>query len=133
MDSSRDEYLVVRQRRIDRKRRIVTWISIISFLGSGAIAIVPTLQQAFKDSKSAIPTEKISLQQRAKGFELVLQREPENQVALEGLVNVRLRLNDAKGAVPPLEKLVKLQPERQDYKAVLEQLKVKVGKSGQSQ
>ncbi|MEC4880605.1 MAG: tetratricopeptide repeat protein [Scytonema sp. PMC 1070.18] len=127
MDSSREEYVVARRKKAERRRRLLTWVSIISFLGSGFLAVVPTLKQVIE---SPAPQEtdvaELSLKQQAQGFEMVLQREPENQVALEGLVTVRLRLNDTKGAISPLEKLVTLNPNRQDYKVLLEKLKTQI-------
>ncbi len=53
----------------------------------------------------------------------VLEREPNNQNALEGLVQMRINMKDYEEAVPPLEKLVELNPEREDYQEVLAQLK----------
>jgi cytochrome c-type biogenesis protein CcmH/NrfG len=127
MDSSREEYVIAYRNKIERRKRILTIVSIVSFVGSGMLAVVPTLQQAIQNPQPVTTSAESSLQQQARGFEMVLQREPENQVALEGLTNVRLQLKDAQGAISPLEKLVKLHPERKKDKALLEQLKKQVG------
>ncbi|GAB1543063.1 hypothetical protein NUACC21_57370 [Scytonema sp. NUACC21] len=131
MASAGEKYLVARQKQINRRKRIITWISIVSFAGSGVAAVVPTLQQVVQSGTPQAESPDNSLKQQARGFELVLQREPENQVALEGLMLLRIKLKDNKGAIPLLEKLVKLRPERQEYKVLLEQLKTNAGQQKQ--
>ncbi|MEH2141974.1 tetratricopeptide repeat protein [Nostoc sp.] len=132
MPGSWEEYLITRKKQIERRQKIVTIVSMFSFFGSTVFAVIPAIQQA-SQPKSAIasPSAESVLQQQARGYDLILQREPENQLALEKLSLVRLQLKDAKGAMELLEKLVKLHPERQDYKVVLEQIKKQEGKSEQ--
>ncbi len=112
-------------------QRIVTLVSIVAFFGStayGAIgAINSALKQPRNDATTAATSRESQLQAQEPGYYLVLQREPDNRVALEGLVTARLQLKDGRGAIAPLEKLVKLNPSRQDYKMLLAQVKQRLG------
>lgn len=114
--------------------RIFIILSIIGFAGSTLIGLVGLFSSAGQQPKSnpatATSVKEPQLEAKEQGYELVLQREPENQVALEGLVQVRLQMKDEQGAVVPLEKLVKLNPEREDYQALLTQVKQQVGNKG---
>jgi cytochrome c-type biogenesis protein CcmH/NrfG len=133
MPGSGEEYLISRKKQIERRQKIVTIVSLVSFFGSTVFAVIPAIQQASQPKPAiASPSAESGLQQQARGYELVLQREPENQLALEKLSVLRLQLKDAKGAIEPLEKLVKLRPERQDYKVVLERIKKEEGKGDRS-
>ncbi|MEH2463971.1 tetratricopeptide repeat protein [Nostoc sp.] len=132
MPGSWEQYLITRKKQIERRQKIVTIVSIFSFFGSTVFAVIPAIQQASQPKPAiASPSAESVLQQQARGYELVLQREPGNQLALEKLSLVRLQLKDAKGAMELLQKLVKLHPERQDYKVVLEQIKKQEGNGKQ--
>lgn len=110
-------------------------LAVISFVG---FSIVPLVQMAWTSNKSQTaaapsPTQSASplanreqLQKLAEGYELVLQREPDNQTALRGLFDARTGMNDVKGAIVPLEKLVKLNPDKTDYAVLLAQAKTQV-------
>lgn len=128
MAGSDEEYLISRKKQIERRQKIVMIVSMFSFFGSTVFAVIPAIQQASqpKPAIASVSVESV-LQQQAQGYEMVLQREPENQLALEKLSVLRLRLKDTKGAMEPLEKLVKLHHDRQDYKVVLEQIKKQEG------
>jgi cytochrome c-type biogenesis protein CcmH/NrfG len=121
---SGEEYLINRGKQIKRRQKILTIVSFVSFFGSMLFSAVPVIQKALQppEPKAAIKSPDSLLQEQARGLEMVLQREQNNQLALEGLVNVRLKLKDTQGAIQTLDKLIKLHPERQDYKVVLEKL-----------
>ncbi len=114
-----------------RFKQIVTLVSIVSFLGPIAYGSVGSISSALKQPTEATTTAQVSresqLQAQARGYEIVLKREPENQVALRGLVEVRLQMKNPKGAITPLQKLVQLNPGKQDYKMLLAQVKQRVG------
>ena len=113
-------------------KQIVVLVSLVSFFGStayGAVgAINSALNQPVEDAKTSSSPRESQLQGQARGYELVLKREPENQVALKGLAEARLEMNNPKGAIAPLQKLVQLNPGKQEYKVLLAQVKQQVGK-----
>jgi tetratricopeptide (TPR) repeat protein len=81
-------------------------------------------------SPSATPKE--DLEAQAKGYELVLQREPDNQIALRGLVDTRIAQSETDPSkintiIAPLEKLAKLNPDYPNYSVLLAQAKQQTG------
>lgn len=110
--------------------RIFILVSIVSFIGSAGFSATQLFSSAFEqprqDATTAAAAKKSQLQAQEQGYELILLREPKNQVALQGLVDTRLQMNDGKGAIAPLEKLVQLNPSQQKYKMVLAQVRRQV-------
>ncbi len=114
-----------------RKKVFITVLTIvggISFLASTSYGMVEIMRKGMETPVQTAPTDPAAtknaeLLARAKGYETVLLREPNNLVALEGLAMAKIELNDAQGAIAPLEKLVQLSPQNPNYKAALEQVK----------
>lgn len=92
----------------------------------------PTTQATPGVSPSPQAEQKSRLVSEAQSYEVVLQREPNNQVALQGLVNARLKLGDLDGAIASLDKLIALDP--QDFRPLLVKATVlqKQGKNEQA-
>ncbi|EGK87652.1 tetratricopeptide repeat protein [Microcoleus vaginatus] len=121
---------------------VVVVLSLIAFLGFSLVPILDSILKASQAQSTSTPTptqtaqsgEKQSelLQAQARGYELVLQREPDNVTALRGLLQVRLELigqgvGDIKDAIAPLEKLASLNPETTEYGILLAQAKERTG------
>lgn len=127
MESIEKKYNKDREMRGQRVKQIFVSVSIVSFVGSTAFTVGKLFLEGL-NRPQPLPTQAakvLSLADEEKGYELVLRREPENQTALEGLADVRMRMGNHKGAVAPLEKLVKLYPERGDYQVLLGKVKGK--------
>ncbi|MBE9096152.1 tetratricopeptide repeat protein [Tychonema sp. LEGE 07203] len=119
-----------RVRKGDGTKQIFALVSMVGFAGSAIFGIVNLFgsglssQHQQKQAAATVSQESL-LAAQERGYVTVLQREPQNQTALEGLANVRLEMNNRVGAIDPLEKLVKLHPDRADYKVLLGQAKGK--------
>ncbi len=130
MESTQKKSSNSRVHRGDRIKQIFALVSMVSFGGSAIFGVVSLFSSGLsrhhqqKSAPVAVSQESL-LATQERGYETVLQREPQNQTALEGLANVRLQMNNQVGAIEALEKLVKLNPYRLDYKALLEQAKGK--------
>jgi tetratricopeptide (TPR) repeat protein len=121
-----------------RRRWIINVVLILAVVAFVGFSLFPLLGDAFKADRSggeptpssaqATPSAKQEeLKAQVKGYEAVLQREPDNQTALRGLVEARLQLQDIKGVVEPLEKLAKLNPDQSRYGVLLAQAKQYAG------
>lgn len=110
---------------------IVIAVSILSLAGFTLLPIVTsTLEGApavATEANGLTPAQTSQIQAQAQGYISVLQREPENQVALKGLLDARLQLGDIKGSLMPLEKIAALNPQIPDYTILLAQTKQYLG------
>ena len=113
----------------DRVKQIFALVSMVSFGGSAIFGIFSLFSSGLSSQHRQKPVAAAAVSQESllaaqeRGYETVLRREPQNLTALEGLANVRLEMNNKLGAIEPLEKLVKLNPDRADYKVLLGQVK----------
>lgn len=124
---------------IKRNRWVVGSILFVSVAALLALSIGPFFGSAIGRNNYAGSTagqspqaataedQQAELEGRAKGYELVLQREPDNLTALRGLVEARVALGDLPGAVAPLERLAELNPEVPNYSILLAQTKQQLG------
>lgn len=127
--------------------KVVLVLAVLAFVGVSMVPLIaafnktePLAQNSTSNrSNSPASDQKSKLQDEARGYELVLQREPENQTALKGLLQARLQLLTQKegtiqGVIEPLEKLAKLNPEQTEYAVLLAQAKQQIGdKEGAAQ
>jgi tetratricopeptide (TPR) repeat protein len=63
------------------------------------------------------------LENQALGYQLVLEREPDNVNALQGLLEIRLQQQNLAAAIAPLERLGQLNPDQVQYRILLAQAK----------
>jgi tetratricopeptide (TPR) repeat protein len=119
---------------LNRHRWVLNLVVAVSLLALTGFSLFPIFNLVL-DSGAAVATEpnslstaqKNQLQSQAQGYAKVLQREPENQVALKGLLDTRLQLGDINGSLAPLEKIAALNPQTPDYTVLLAQTKQYLG------
>lgn len=138
--------MLIRVQKSFVSEKLRRWL-IVGFLLLGTLSfVIPTLMPLFggppnQESSSARTPASASqtpagkqeeLQAQAKGYQLVLQREPDNETALKGLLFtqlelVRLGAADVKTTIEPLERLAKLKPENTEYSILLAQARQQTG------
>ncbi len=126
--------------------KVVLVLAVASLVG---VSVIPLINAGFNPEVSASSnaaeaqpspaSQQEELESQVKGYELVLQREPDNQTALKGLVDSRLELitlklrtnklsrEDVAAAIPSLERLTKFNPKETRYGVLLAQYKQYVG------
>jgi tetratricopeptide (TPR) repeat protein len=119
---------------LNRRRWVMNLVVSVSLLALAGFSLFPLVNLAL-DSGAASATDSNTLsaaqinqiQAQALGYTQVLQKEPENQVALKGLLDAKLQLGDIKGSLVPLEKIAALNPQTPDYTVLLAQTKQYLG------
>lgn len=103
------------------QQRLYILASVAFFLGTGAINAAHFYSTATTNEAaiSANVDQDSILGDQERGYALVLQREPNNPVALKGLATTRIEMNNSKGAIAPLKKLVQLFPDQAEYATLL--------------
>lgn len=120
---------------VKRNRWLVISVLVVAVGAFLALSVLPFLSAggdrastpASGNDASQVNEAQAELEARARGYELVLEREPDNQTAIEGLVDARIQLGDLEGVVEPLEKLAELNPNTPEYRVLLGQTKQSIG------
>ena len=102
--------------------KVFVIVSGIAFLASSGMGISSMIGESIDrpaQNQNAAQSQNAQLQAEEKGFATVLNREPNNQTALRGLVEIRMRRGDVLGTKAALEQLVKLNPSNVQYKEFL--------------
>jgi predicted Zn-dependent protease len=103
--------------------KVLVIVAGVAFLGSSVAGlsglIASSINEPAASEKSSQP-QNAQLQAEEKGFLGVLEREPNNQTALKGLVQIRLQRGDVPGTKTILERLVKTNPGNKQYQEFLD-------------
>jgi cytochrome c-type biogenesis protein CcmH/NrfG len=108
------------------KQKIFTKVFLIvagiAFLTSSLLGIgglMGSSPSKTAQTKNDPQSQNAQLKLEENGFLAVLQREPNNQTALKGLIQIRMSTGDVTGTKTALEQLVKLNPTNQQYQEFL--------------
>ena len=121
------------------KKKRSSWIYLVlgmmlfSLITASALPILGSVlegQQFAKNPNQEVITlsqqELALIEAEASGYQKVLEREPNNDTALNGLLKIRLQQKDLKSAIAPLATLAKLHPEQTEYSTLLAQAKEQI-------
>ena len=112
---------------------LVLGVMLFSLITVSALPLVGSVVEGRQFAKSAdsevvilSQQELAKLEAEASGYQKVLDREPDNTTALNGLLKIKLQQKDIEGAIAPLEKLANLNPEQTEYTNLLAQAKEQI-------
>ncbi|MCM1983520.1 tetratricopeptide repeat protein [Lyngbya confervoides] len=115
---------------------IILGFSCLAFI---SLSLIPILGGLFNSSESVngnpaltASAEQTRLEEEERGYQLVVDREPENQTALQGLFETRAKLiqlgaRQPKDLIDPLSRLKDLNPDQPDYAVLLAQTHQQAG------
>ncbi|WP_319421387.1 tetratricopeptide repeat protein [Pleurocapsa sp. FMAR1] len=123
------------KRKGDKNKTFMRVVTLVLGLGFAGSTLALTLASVFSQNNSTASnpqnTEDPALaekqmQMQIEGYKKVLEREPKNVTALQGLAQIYMQ-TDPKKAIPTLEKLAKYYPEQKEYAGILQIIKQQEG------
>lgn len=118
-------------------RWIINLILAIASLSLIGIFVGPIFVTAFQGNPTSSPTpgesvasDQSELEAQARGYELVLERDPDPETALyalRGLIEVRLQQGNLEATVEPLTRLAEMSPDQPEYTVLLGQIQQRLG------
>ena len=121
--------MVKKNKKETKGKKISRIVTLVLGLGFGGSTLAIALSSVFSQNNSNniatnpdAPSIEEQIQVQVRGYEKVLEREPQNVTALEGLAQIYIQ-SDPKKAIPTLEKLVEYYPEQPQYAGILEMIK----------
>jgi tetratricopeptide (TPR) repeat protein len=119
---------------LNRHRWVINLVVAVSLLALTGFSLFPIVNLVLDggavvaaEANGRSTSQNNQLRATALGYTEVLKREPENQVALKGLLDAQLQLGDVKGSLLPLQKIAALNPQIPDYAVLLAQTKLYLG------
>lgn len=111
-----------------QKRWLTISLSIMVFalVSFSMMPLISSFFLASNQTYTASSPFSSKLESEALGYQMVLQREPENQNALRGLFETELKLGHLEEAIAPLEQLAQLNPDQTDYPLLLAQIQEQI-------
>ncbi|MGA1264074.1 MAG: tetratricopeptide repeat protein [Prochlorothrix sp.] len=115
---------MAKQRKGDFKKKLILVLGLVGFVNLMGRGLVQPLVEAVRgngaDGETAAVEQANPLVGQEQGYEMVLEREPNNTTALRGLVDIRKELGDVKGAIEALDQLIALAAEGSEEKVNLQ-------------
>ncbi len=121
--------------KTEKSRRIVVLLMFLMFsipMGTTLVSSLFSASESGPDAVQAAVEAQTRIVEAEAGYEIVLEREPDNITALDGLLQLRLAHNDWEGAKVPLNKLITLQPNNEAYSSLLEEVEAQLATATQN-
>ncbi len=119
------------KRKGDKNKTFMRVVTLVLGLGFAGSTLAITLASVFSQNNSTASNPQTTedpalaekqMQMQVEGYKKVLEREPKNVTALQGLAQIYIQ-SDPKKAIPSLEKLAEYYPEQKEYASILKIIK----------
>ena len=107
-------------------QRVFVLLSGLFFLFSMSSIVLSMFAGGRRQNQPQPETEMISrneqIEKQALGYEKVLEKEPNNKYALDGLIKTRLEINDIQGLQTQINRLSQLHPEEEVFEEIIKDI-----------